>query len=905
MSLDNLSSSDHFSRKDLHKMESDLKPYMDKIQQGKGLSDTEKVKLGSLLGQAKKTTISNLVSSLLSRLTTTRRHNYLTFRAAVFTHLLSESWGKTGQKISTTQAAKRLKTDSFSTTERAKSKESQFQLMQSLFGVGTIRKGGEYPSFLTGQDEAKQTHLTKCIDLDQSTTLYSQSRRYPLMQNAVKAIKDNYSQWDTLQTQLQKEKSSPTRSEKKIHRLETKIEKLKHTIETQHRNLNALSNIVQSLVLSDADASALSQMGIDKKMQNLLSPFISGKKTLKQENAFRLMENLITSLEVIKKDMTTVPGESEQRKIRASLLSKEAIKGQAKLFEAARKGLAFAHKEPDLEALGTSVNKVFPLKESGHTVAYYKEGLAESHEGGIMEKLIWDLAPYTGTVSQITPTKLLGVQPAGARALKIMQTHITEQRNVGSEESKKTTEKHGSSRPGVGPQKQVIEFDEPPEIEFDESEQDIEFEEPEVPIQEQKSQTRVDTELVEASDQVKEMKGSIQADIGGVSLKEYLADPEKQNKMPIDQNKLIDATFATLIYGMFDVHGENVRIDSEGNFKFFDNTRSLPSSNGLINWGGTLISSYRSELLGLPGSFEPLSEEQLKHIQSKIRYSLDHFDEIEKLFESQKKALGELPEGWLNVKDSLQAMKERLINMEKGIAANNVNTLCDLVLASNPGFKYVAVMSLFTDEMLIDKAVPFYDEHFNEFLMTLFTRAGSASMETLIENCSHYGIDPAHIKAICDNPNETINSMMKKIIALRDAVKDGTNEPFEFDAKAKKKLISELLEEAKVDLKDIHPEMISDACKEILIKELDVCGLQLYQHASQKLVNNTLEKTEARGIINQAPAEGDKIYLYSKNSKGELVREEIDYLSNPGKITVGEKVMTVQQYLKSKKLIKG
>lgn len=110
--------------------------------------------------------------------------------------------------------------------------------------------------------------------------------------------------------------------------------------------------------------------------------------------------------------------------------------------------------------------------------------------------------------------------------------------------------------------------------------------------------------------------GGIQPAQTGCTLKEYF----KMNTRPIiEKNNLLKATLATILFGMFDAHYENILIDKNGKILFFDNTRSLPHSNGFVYWQGNCsISAYRSALLLLSESFQVLSTEDLEVVRQSI-----------------------------------------------------------------------------------------------------------------------------------------------------------------------------------------------------------------------------------------------------------------------------------------------
>ena len=88
-------------------------------------------------------------------------------------------------------------------------------------------------------------------------------------------------------------------------------------------------------------------------------------------------------------------------------------------------------------------------------------------------------------------------------------------------------------------------------------------------------------ELIRMAKAQNPMQGSIQPTQKGLLLKEY-QQLNSSEKITITKPALIKALFVTVLFGMFDVNPSNVFITKNGNIKFFDNTRSLPNSNFLI-----------------------------------------------------------------------------------------------------------------------------------------------------------------------------------------------------------------------------------------------------------------------------------------------------------------------------------
>jgi hypothetical protein len=206
----------------------------------------------------------------------------------------------------------------------------------------------------------------------------------------------------------------------------------------------------------------------------------------------------------------------------------------------------------------------------------------------------------------------------------------------------------------------------------------------------QDAQGRV--ELVPYKAGRKTYKGSSQAAETGVTLHHY--NYQSGPKPTVGMDSLIDATMASLVFGMFDAHSANILINEEGKIKFFDNARSLPNASGFIIHAGRYQLAYRSGLLGLPGSYKPLTENDLKRIEDKLLEAKGRLTDVRReLADAQK----ELAPGWIESEKIVEAMGGRIDGMLFALKNNEVKKLEDLVMASLPEFKDIACLTLFVE----------------------------------------------------------------------------------------------------------------------------------------------------------------------------------------------------------------
>ena len=114
----------------------------------------------------------------------------------------------------------------------------------------------------------------------------------------------------------------------------------------------------------------------------------------------------------------------------------------------------------------------------------------------------------------------------------------------------------------------------------------------------------------------------------------------------IPTRHLLQAALTSLFIGSFDLHGDNLHYvfdpSQKSGFKFFDNTRSFPHSNGIINWGGELWPAFRSGLLELPQCYSKLNEQDLLWLQEESSRLLETLPFIQTFLtekEEQKRPL--------------------------------------------------------------------------------------------------------------------------------------------------------------------------------------------------------------------------------------------------------------------------
>jgi len=750
------------------------------VQSGDKLTGEQKVVLGRELARLENRSVGRFFKSIASRLSRNRRDNYLTRRADTFIKIknrqkienlkeqgltfgqnledtlrdmaelrtgsqekfyellsvlsslslagsekVSEGKSPTEEKVE--NVAQQVVTFSSIEAHKAKSNESQKNMMETLFHLNvvpdapkeTVRISGfDYnPATLTSIYEDNNTQkkalMAEHLPLDKASEISAQARKYPVMQAAVQKIRQNLEQWDDLAL-----------------RLDTQgLKELKEELAQQFKGLSALSDVVSSVTTSEEDSAALvlvqpksfqkQNVQVLSLIDSLVDNYLSGKADLQSENSKQFCAGVLKQfIENAKADLPepTAKAEVEQRRQQAPVTTK-AIQLQAELHKAIRQGKAWAMQQPSLTAQGASANEVFkldsPERESG-AAAFFKVGAGGEEAAGTMEKMMWDISVVMGLEEMFVPTGQAEVRAAG-------------ELEGGTEKVKVWEEREGKS--GTG-------------------------EEIERPL-----------ELVEKEGAKKALRGGIQIAQEGVKLWEYQWEPDKRSKAQVPQvskNEVVSAVGVSLVFGMFDAHAGNIFVTKEGKIKFFDNTKSLPNSNGFINQGGGLVSSYRCGLLDLPESHEQLTPGEIAQLKGEVAAYKGKIERLKEYLQTShaQAQLEKLPPGWMNLETSIAAMEERVNLMDQALANNKVNTLQDLAIESNPSYKFAFALT-FMD--LAAKGKMDLNLPPAQVQQYIHAAVGKGLSNQQIDKLTSHGLDIEEVKSWCDNPNLSMEDMIKNI----------------------------------------------------------------------------------------------------------------------------------------------
>jgi hypothetical protein len=459
--------------------------------------------------------------------------------------------------------------------------------------------------------------------------LLQQNMHFPVIQNAVRILKDSFSALDDLY--YEKHESS----------LAYKVSKIKR----QLNNLASLVEIMQNFCTDEAARSQLAQLapyryayepcrkGVWKlyvKDRHSVVPqaILNGTMLFSCKSLSLVREGILRSLS--KRKIT-----KEDRGLPKGGVTAQALKAQAELLQAMREANLWASRQVTLlsrNELGhKSANDVYELG----TKAFFKVSAVEGWEwaGAHMEKLIWDLAVLFGAEELFVATGTTSLYTRGNGSRRGM--HWCQQgENL---ELVSWASRGGVSLPLMG------------------------------------------------SIQPAQKGLTLQA------YHQALNDPTAAKDLPaIDRRSLIDATAISIVFGMWDAHSSNIWVTPTGKLKFFDNCKSLPHSNGYFYRKRQLKATYRSSLLEIEGSYKPLSAVERMQLKDRVRAFLGMKPSLDFFFElpQSQYLLTALPSGWLKLDLVMDAMHERLCLMAEALCSPGVLSLRDLVAASIPHYRF-------------------------------------------------------------------------------------------------------------------------------------------------------------------------------------------------------------------------
>jgi hypothetical protein len=446
-------------------------------------------------------------------------------------------------------------------------------------------------------------------------------------------------------------------------------------------------------------------------------------------------------------------------------ITKDAIELQAVLHQVMRGSKAWAREQKELKRFGKSANKVFKLSNAiGET--------ASKHS---------DAAPKAA---------FFKIGSDEDRAVGAMETLMWKLAVLFNLEKQFVPTGETTVYTGSGAAKAVMEWNRQGEL------------------------TKLDSPS-------EPMRGGIQPGQEGETLKDYLAN--EGQKPIIKREEIVSAFLSSMVFGMFDAHGGNIFITEQGKIKYFDNSRSMPNANGYIRNDIRYVPSYRSGLMELKDMYQSLSKEEREQLKIKVAEYKEKIVELKDYLNTRdaKGLIKKLPPGWLDQEGAINGVISRLDLLEKALDNKNVQSLCDLVMESIPGYKLT--FALCATKILADHCgskaqgplrmdLIQNPRKLSELQASLHihTWVGYFSNVDLIKALASGDIDVAQINALVENPKLKPHEIMKGILELFNDLT--TRQPLSPDQKSKvalnaNNLISSIVESAVVDNKDLSRDL--------------------------------------------------------------------------------------------------
>lgn len=625
---------------------------------------------------------------------------------------------------------------------------------------------------------------------------------------------------------------------------EEEVSLLKSKLALQHQNLNKLCHLFESLE-KKGNGRALMELTLLHSAQiSMLTPYIKGERPLQRSDINNISKIIQTQITMLEKDPLQLSSKDEiKAKRKASPITTTIIKKEADLFAAVRIGKVWAVNQFSLDNAKLSLNRVVKLKDpnTNETMAYFKE--SRHHEIGtpIMEKLVWDIAGVLKHDEQFVSTGIVDLQTESETYTPNITTIL---------ENGELVEIWGLSEP---------------------------------------------------------RRGGIQP-AAGQTLVDYKNNNDP-NKPRISKQQLIKATVTSAVFGMFDLaNPRNILVNDQGELLFFDNTRSLPNANSILFWGGRFICPYNSNLLSLGGNYTRLTENERAQIKSELALYESKMPDLKnhlKLASTQKQ-LSKLPPSWFDEKGIIEAMEERIQLLKQAIDDPKVENLRDLLFASNPDFKYVATLEL-TYALWQDHEKKLSLRHIQQNSFSVHFD----NVERLVERIAGINLSAELIRSWCQDPNLSYAEVMKLIEVYVDKVVAQSADP-ESSQRLRNQaqlhaenVIDDMKRKAHLDNKDLRSgEQDLREVYEFLQNQFIKFGYRP-THMSMRTFHDQFfsYKNYNPGLSPRINID-DETYppsftLNFNNGLDGFTTFEIDYMSAPGYVKIGDFVVSVEQLVEA------
>lgn len=298
--------------------------------------------------------------------------------------------------------------------------------------------------------------------------------------------------------------------------------------------------------------------------------------------------------------------------------------------------------------------------------------------------------------------------------------------------------------------------------------------------------------------------GSLQRRIRGVQLAQ-LFDLGIEREIPL--KTLIKGFYISYLFGTTDGRLPNLFFDkSKKRLIHFDNSRSLPNSNGYIRKWGRVYLSFRCHLLQLIHALEEIPQKFKAQTLASIAEIEPLLGEVEAMIRERAEEES-WPVEWVDPPKIMKAMLARVANLKDYLP--QAETLWDFMLTAEPEWAFISALRLLISLHTVDT------HHVKAFLgdrepllidakhLASSACCGEESVYDIFVQAVECNIDPERVRALCQENRQLlpwIKSLCKYYDESLDEVGGTSSTPLGERYAA---LYRELEKKAEIDDKDV------------------------------------------------------------------------------------------------------
>lgn len=381
---------------------------------------------------------------------------------------------------------------------------------------------------------------------------------------------------------------------------------------------------------------------------------------------------------------------------------------------------------------------------------------------------------------------------------------------------------------------------------------------------------------------------------GGERLDLYIGEQGKT----ISKESLMDGVVTSLAFGMFDANLTDILVDEQGTIKFFDNTRSMPNSNGVINIGSLNVpameemsgikpgpnithTSYKCGLQSLQGMDADLTPADRAYLKAEIQSYVEKLDKLE-AFMKTSKTLQHMTPGWMPQGQAIAAMRERISRMLT--AVDTVTSLQQLVYATIQDYKFFTALTILMAAHRTNEIDKITDAEFQREKRRI---TGYYLAEELFSLAAMLQIDLFDLKHLCDQPETSLSMIMDRIKLLLEKKDKPSVSQVEIQ---RRELCGDFHFKANFDAKERSRKNIPMLAFEGVMAMFENQGLKVYAEPLTRPPKGF--KPYITADYNKNPATLTYHYFDDRDNP---LSEPIDYFTHLGKISIRGKLINPNQ----------